>query len=76
MLPVADPRWGQAVGAVVEADFAVATQAEAMRKHVRSELGKAAPPRLFVQGKIPMLASGKLDRKRATALLAHPTWAK
>ena len=76
VLPVADPRWGQAVGAVVEADFAVATQAEAMRKHVRSELGKAAPPRLFVQGKIPMLASGKLDRKRATALLAHPTWAK
>ncbi|MGJ9712229.1 AMP-binding protein [Actinotignum sp. GS-2025c] len=76
VLPVADARWGQIVGVILEADFPFAQRAAEVREYVRAQLGKAAAPRRVVQAAIPMLASGKVDRLRALEMLRTPTWEK
>lgn len=76
VLPVEGGRWGQQVGAIVEADFRVADHAEELRSHVGAALGRTAAPRIFVQHSVPMLASGKVDRLAGQALLDEPDWVK
>jgi O-succinylbenzoic acid--CoA ligase len=67
---VPDEEWGQLVTAVVvPADPARPPELEQLRAHVRDRLGgHAAPRRLRLVARLPMLASGKLDRAGLRAL--------
>jgi O-succinylbenzoic acid--CoA ligase len=63
---VPDREWGERVTAVVvPADPAVPPTLEALRSHLRERLpGYAAPRALKVVAEIPLLASGKPDRRQ------------
>lgn len=67
-----DVEWGQIVAAAV---VAVDADHDALRASVRTELGRAAVPRLIVAlPELPLRGVGKPDRMAVTALLAarHP----
>ncbi|MDR3068006.1 MAG: o-succinylbenzoate--CoA ligase [Cellulomonas sp.] len=69
---VPDPHWGQAVTVlVVPTDDGPPTLA-GLRAHVADRLGAAAAPRhLVLLDALPLLGSGKPDRRSATALAAR-----
>ncbi|WP_143219285.1 o-succinylbenzoate--CoA ligase [Actinokineospora bangkokensis] len=68
---VADPEWGQRVGAaLVVADGADVPAALAA---VRAELGAAATPKqVLLVAELPLRGPGKVDRSAVAALLAEP----
>jgi O-succinylbenzoic acid--CoA ligase len=64
-----DPEWGEVPVVVTTAEDADLPE---LRRAIASRLGRAAAPRrLIVVDAIPMLASGKPDRIRLTALAAE-----
>ncbi|MCL2666144.1 MAG: o-succinylbenzoate--CoA ligase [Micrococcales bacterium] len=68
---VDDPRWGQAVGAVVVAGRAGPPTLDDLRAHITAHLGAPAAPRhLVVVDALPVLGPGKPDRRAAAALVA------
>jgi O-succinylbenzoic acid--CoA ligase len=67
---VADPEWGQRVVAVVVLRAGAGLTLAEARRHVAGRVSRAAAPReLRVVDALPLLASGKLDRR---ALLREP----
>jgi O-succinylbenzoic acid--CoA ligase len=68
---VADERWGQLVAAalVVDAGFDLATAAARWRTALP---GHALPRRIALCAALPLLPSGKVDRRAAAALPAAP----
>lgn len=67
VLPVADPQWGQQVGAALSGS----ADPDTVREAVRAALGSAAVPRRFLQlPELPLLPNGKFDRMAMGALLA------
>jgi O-succinylbenzoic acid--CoA ligase len=73
---VPDPEWGQVVGAALVVDPVEVPDHDRVRAAVRSELGRAAVPRLLITvPEIPLRGVGKPDRTAVAALLAaehHP----
>ena len=68
---VSDPHWGQAVTALVVPAGDPPTLAD-LRAHVTDRLGAPAAPRhLVLLDALPLLGSGKPDRRSATALAAR-----
>lgn len=64
-----DPEWGEVPVVLTTAEDADLAE---LRRAITSRLGRAAAPRrLIVVDEIPMLASGKPDRIRLTALAAE-----
>jgi acyl-CoA synthetase (AMP-forming)/AMP-acid ligase II len=71
VIGVPDERWGEAVCAVVVPNADAALTLEAVQEHVRARLaGYKVPRRLVVVDELPVLASGKVDKKRLRADLA------
>jgi O-succinylbenzoic acid--CoA ligase len=68
---VRDERWGQIIGAAVVVDpaFDVAAAADRWRAALPSH---ARPRRLAICTALPLLPSGKVDRRAAAALPATP----
>jgi O-succinylbenzoic acid--CoA ligase len=68
---VADPEWGQVVAAAVVVDGPLdAALAEQLRAAVRTELGRAAVPRLLrAVPRIPLRGIGKPDRMATARLI-------
>jgi acyl-CoA synthetase (AMP-forming)/AMP-acid ligase II len=64
VIGVPDDKWGEAVTAVVvPAEGEVVVEAD-LREHVRSRLaGYKAPRHVFVADQLPVLATGKIDKK-------------
>jgi acyl-CoA synthetase (AMP-forming)/AMP-acid ligase II len=63
-----DERWGEAVCAVVVPTVDAALTLEAVQGHVRSTLaGYKVPRRLVLVDELPVLASGKVDKKQLRA---------
>jgi acyl-CoA synthetase (AMP-forming)/AMP-acid ligase II len=68
---VPDEKWGEAVCAVVVTSFGQAPTLEALQDGVRERLARyKVPRRLVVRAELPLLASGKVDKKRLRAELA------
>jgi acyl-CoA synthetase (AMP-forming)/AMP-acid ligase II len=71
---VPDERWGEAVCAVVVAAAGYAPTLEALQDDVRQRLARyKVPRRLVLLAELPMLASGKVDKKRLRADLKSAT---
>jgi O-succinylbenzoic acid--CoA ligase len=68
---VPDPRWGQIVAAAIAIDPAFDAAAAAARWHA-ALAPHARPRRLAITVALPMLPTGKLDRRAAAALDASP----
>jgi acyl-CoA synthetase (AMP-forming)/AMP-acid ligase II len=67
-----DPRWGEAVCAVVVTRPQAAVTLEAIQDVVRQRLARyKVPRRLVVFDELPVLASGKVDKKRLRTLIAE-----
>ena len=67
---VPDDRWGEAVCAVVVPRSGATLTLEAIQDFVRGRLaGYKMPRRLVVVNELPILASGKVDKKRLRAEL-------
>ncbi len=64
---IADPRWGQLVGAAIAVDARFDRRAALARWHDALAL-HARPRRLAVVDALPVLPTGKLDRRAAAAL--------
>lgn len=65
---VPDERWGEAVAAVVVPAGDARPEAEKLREHVRTNLARYKAPRhVFVTGELPLLPTGKVDKKRLRA---------
>ncbi|KHE73739.1 hypothetical protein AS25_11055 [Kocuria marina] len=75
VLAVPHPEWGQAVAAVIalrEGSDYRAVERE-LSSAIRDELGAPAVPKLWRRvAQLPMLATGKPDRRSAEALFASP----
>jgi acyl-CoA synthetase (AMP-forming)/AMP-acid ligase II len=68
---VPDDRWGEAVCAVVVPSAGATPTLEALQDGVRARLaGYKVPRRLVLVAELPVLASGKVDKKRVRAELA------
>lgn len=68
VIGVPDPRWGEAVRAVVTLHEGASTTAEALIAHVREKKGPvAAPKQIDIVADLPMTAIGKLDKKALRA---------
>ena len=68
VIGVPDERWGEAVCAVVVPNAGATLTLQAVQEHVRSRLaGYKVPRRLVVVDELPVLASGKVDKKRLRA---------
>jgi acyl-CoA synthetase (AMP-forming)/AMP-acid ligase II len=66
-----DEKWGEAVCAVVVPTPGATLTLEAVQEFVRSSLaGYKVPRRLVVVSALPVLASGKVDKKRLRAEIA------
>ena len=64
VIGVPDDKWGEAVSAVVVPAPGSVVVAEDLREHVRSRLARYKAPRnVFVTGQLPVLATGKIDKK-------------
>jgi acyl-CoA synthetase (AMP-forming)/AMP-acid ligase II len=74
VIGVPDDRWGEAVCAVVvPAEGAVVTPAD-LQEHVRSRLARYKVPRLvLVTDELPVLPTGKVDKKLLRARYAAGT---
>jgi acyl-CoA synthetase (AMP-forming)/AMP-acid ligase II len=71
---VPDKRWGEAVCAVVVPAAGYALTLEALQDDVRQRLARyKVPRRLVLLAELPMLASGKVDKKRLRADLKSAT---
>ena len=72
VIGVPDATWGEAVSAVVvPAEGALIVPAD-LQEHVRSELARYKAPRhVFVDGELPVLATGKIDKKQLRARYAN-----
>jgi acyl-CoA synthetase (AMP-forming)/AMP-acid ligase II len=65
-----DPRWGEAVCAVVVTRPQAAVTLEGIQDVVRQRLARyKVPRRLVVVDELPVLASGKVDKKRLRTLI-------
>ncbi|MDT5074309.1 MAG: hypothetical protein QOH82_3629 [Mycobacterium sp.] len=70
VIGVPDEKWGEAVCAVVVPDDRVPPTLESLQQHVRTTLaGYKVPRRLVLVAELPVLASGKVDKKRLRAEL-------
>jgi acyl-CoA synthetase (AMP-forming)/AMP-acid ligase II len=68
---VPDDRWGEAVCAVVVPTAGASPTLEALQDGVRQRLARyKVPRRLVLLPDLPVLASGKVDKKRLRAELA------
>lgn len=65
---VPDPKWGQAVTAIVQADEPV--DEAAMIAHVKERLAAYKAPKRVLQAAVPRSPSGKADFQRAQELLS------
>jgi acyl-CoA synthetase (AMP-forming)/AMP-acid ligase II len=75
VIGVADDTWGEAVCAVVVPAEGAAVVPEDLQEHVRSRLARYKVPRLVVvTDELPVLATGKVDKKllRARSRAAPP----
>jgi len=67
-----DPHWGQALAVLVVPAAGADLRLENLRAHVRTRLGRvAAPQHMVVVEALPLLASGKPDRRAAAVLAAQ-----
>jgi acyl-CoA synthetase (AMP-forming)/AMP-acid ligase II len=67
-----DPRWGEAVCAVVVLRQGAAPTLEDVQDAVRDRLARyKVPRRLVIVDELPVLASGKVDKKRLRGLVAE-----
>ena len=68
----ADERWGEAVCAVVVSRLGTTLTLDAVQNVLRQKLaGYKVPRRLVIVDKLPVLASGKVDKKRLRADIAQ-----
>jgi acyl-CoA synthetase (AMP-forming)/AMP-acid ligase II len=68
----ADRRWGEAVCAVVVPAPGTAVTLEVIQEAVRRKLARfKAPRKLILLRELPLLASGKVDKKRLRAIIAQ-----
>lgn len=68
-----DPRWGEAVTAVVVLRVGAELTLERVQEALRSTLARyKVPRRLAIVDDLPVLASGKIDKKRIRETVAHP----
>lgn len=71
MVGTPDARWGEAVCAVVVLRFGATLTLGAVQDFVRRRLaGFKIPRRLVIVDELPVLAGGKVDKKRLRAELA------
>jgi acyl-CoA synthetase (AMP-forming)/AMP-acid ligase II len=69
-----DEKWGEAVCAVVVPTPGASLKLEAIQDFIRSSLaGYKVPRRLVLVAELPVLASGKVDKKRLRAEVAGST---
>jgi acyl-CoA synthetase (AMP-forming)/AMP-acid ligase II len=72
VIGVPDDKWGEAVSAVVVPAPGAVVVPEDLREHVRSQLARYKAPRhVFVTDQLPVLATGKIDKKRLRARYAE-----
>jgi acyl-CoA synthetase (AMP-forming)/AMP-acid ligase II len=68
---VPDERWGETVCAVIVPSAGASPSLEAVQEGVRQRLARyKVPRRLVLVAELPVLASGKVDKKRLRADLA------
>jgi len=68
-----DDKWGETVCAVVTVKPGASVTLETVQKSVRARLaGYKVPRRLVIMDQLPILASGKVDKKRLRADVASP----
>jgi len=68
VIGVPDERWGEAVSAVVVPAEGARPDPEELREHVRVRLARYKAPRhVFLTGELPLLPTGKVDKKRLRA---------
>jgi acyl-CoA synthetase (AMP-forming)/AMP-acid ligase II len=73
VIGVPDERWGEAVCAVVVARSDAALTLPELQDHVRSTLARyKAPRQLRLMDALPVLATGKVDKKQLRARFAVP----
>jgi acyl-CoA synthetase (AMP-forming)/AMP-acid ligase II len=71
VIGVPDDKWGEAVSAVVVPAPGAVVEPSALREHVRSGLARFKAPRhVFVTDQLPVLATGKIDKKLLRARYA------
>jgi acyl-CoA synthetase (AMP-forming)/AMP-acid ligase II len=71
VIGVPDDTWGEAVGAVVVPDKDAVVVPADLREHVRSRLARYKAPRhVFVTDQLPILPTGKVDKKLLRARYA------
>ena len=69
-----DEKWGEMVCAVVVFEPGASATLETVQEHVRSRLaGYKVPRRLVILDELPVLPSGKVDKKRLRAEVATTT---
>jgi acyl-CoA synthetase (AMP-forming)/AMP-acid ligase II len=72
VIGVPDEKWGEAVCAVVVPSTGALPTLEALQEGVRRRLARYKVPRsLVLLGELPVLASGKVDKKRLRAALSE-----
>ncbi|QLL10115.1 class I adenylate-forming enzyme family protein [Mycobacterium vicinigordonae] len=72
VIGIPDDRWGEAVCAVVVAHDGMSVTLEEIQRAVRERLaGYKVPRRLVVTTELPLLATGKVDKKRLRGDLAN-----
>ena len=71
MIGVPDATWGEAVGAVVVPAEGALVVAADLQEHVRSQLARYKAPRhVYVADELPVLPTGKIDKKQLRARYA------
>ncbi|MHB8780114.1 MAG: AMP-binding protein [Candidatus Geothermincolia bacterium] len=69
---IPDPRWGQAVTALVELEPGVEATAEELIEYTKEKMaGYKRPRNIFFIDKVPRAAAGKVDRTLAIALVGE-----
>jgi acyl-CoA synthetase (AMP-forming)/AMP-acid ligase II len=74
VIGVPDDKWGEAVSAVVVPAPGAVVEPSDLQEHVRSRLARFKAPRhVFVTDQLPVLATGKIDKKQLRARYAGET---